>query len=72
MAPASGSTAQPPRAKRACFPSAARAIWPRWATVARPCSSRPRKLVVVRLGQTQPGGDAALMGKLGDIVALFR
>ena len=34
--------------------------------------SPARKLVVVRLGQTQPGGDAALMGKLGDIVALFR
>jgi hypothetical protein len=34
--------------------------------------SPARKLVVVRLGATPPGGDAALMGKLGDIVALFR
>ncbi|NKJ42766.1 CubicO group peptidase (beta-lactamase class C family) [Novosphingobium sp. SG720] len=30
-----------------------------------------RKLVVVRLGATPPGGDAALMGRLRDIVSLF-
>ncbi len=34
--------------------------------------SPARKLVVVRLGATPRDGDAALMGKLGDIVALFR